>query len=145
MLLCFIFILFFAVLKKTLWIKSFKKNELKTLFIWQIWMIENRPLKFGWQVYFREYSLYVLDLCKTFCHFLVCKTKTWLRNLKIHTITRYLLEQLISSFLLIVCESPSTYLINSFKRIIWIIFSSSHLLLIWIFIARFVLDWYILS
>ena len=57
-------------------------------------------------------------------------TKTWLRNLKSHTITTYLLEQLISSFLHIVCENPSTYLINSIKGLFWIIFSSSHLLLI---------------
>ena len=135
MLLCFILILFFAVLKKTLWIKSFKKNELKTLFIWQIWMIENRPFSM-----FRK-NLAGNFMCdsilftpwifaKPFCHFLVCKTKTWLRNLKSHTITTYLLEQLISSFLHIVCENPSTYLINSIKGLFWIISSSSHLLLI---------------
>ena len=135
MLLCFIFILFFAVLKKTSWIKSFKKNELKTVFIWQIWTIENRPFSMfrknlAGKWYVRQYSLYALDFCKTSCHFLVCKTKTWLRNLKIHNITTYLLEQLISSFLHIVCENPSTYLINSFKGLFGIIFCSSHLFLI---------------
>ena len=90
-------------------------------------MIENRPFSL-----FRKHltGKYMCDsilitpcfFCKKKFYLLECKTKTWLSNLKRHTITTYLLEQLISSFLHIVCENPSTYLINSIKGLFWIIF-----------------------